>query len=139
MEEVQKLKDLATEGDPTAQNDLGLKYEENENYIEALEWFQKAAEQGNEYALCNLGRFYMEGIGVDESPKKAIKYFLAAAEMGNADAQFNVGLAYGKGVGVEQNLSEMARWMRKAEKNGNEYAKELVKEFPPDIYPPDFN
>ena len=52
----------------------------------AVQYYQLAAEQGEPYALNNLGCCYSGGEGVEQDYEKAMQYFQAAAEQGNADA-----------------------------------------------------
>ena len=40
------------------------------NYKKAIEWYEKAAEQGHAYAQYNLGNMYRNGHGVDVNYKK---------------------------------------------------------------------
>lgn len=48
--EIFELMDKAKQGDAEAQNELGFAYETgdgvNQDYAEALKWYQTAAEQG---------------------------------------------------------------------------------------------
>ena len=57
------------------------------DYVKANEWFQKAAEQGNADAQCNLGVMYAEGQGVEVDNAKANEWYQKSAEQGNAVAQ----------------------------------------------------
>jgi hypothetical protein len=43
------------------------------NYKKAIEWYEKAAEQGDAGAQYNLGVMYRNGDGVDVNYKKAIE------------------------------------------------------------------
>ena len=54
----------------------------------AVEWFLKAAEQGDADAQCALGMCYMEGgKGVRKNRNTALKWFRKAAKQGDATAQ----------------------------------------------------
>lgn len=52
----------------------------------AVEWYSKAAEQGNASAQCNLGYMYEEGRGVLQSNEKAKYWYTKAANQGERDA-----------------------------------------------------
>ena len=52
------------------------------NYKKAIEWYEKAAEQGDAEAQYNLGVMYENGQGVDVNYKKAIEWYEKAAEQG---------------------------------------------------------
>ncbi len=42
------------------------------DYKKAVEWYTKAAEQGDAYGQCNLGTMYLFGNGVTKDYKKAV-------------------------------------------------------------------
>jgi TPR repeat protein len=56
----------------------------------AVEWFKKAADQGNVDAQNNLGVMYYTGEGVPKDIAKAREWFRKAAAQGNADAKANL-------------------------------------------------
>jgi TPR repeat protein len=61
---------------------LGHMYAEltSPDYVKAKEYYEKAAEGGNVYAMINLGVMYFFGKGMPTDPKMALKYFLNALE-----------------------------------------------------------
>ena len=54
---------------------------------EAVEYFRRAAEQGNATAQNNLGGMYLNGCGVPQDDDEAANCFRCAAEQGDAVAQ----------------------------------------------------
>ncbi|CAK0761840.1 conserved hypothetical protein [Gammaproteobacteria bacterium] len=57
---------------------------------EAVNWYRKAAEQGDADAQFNLGIMYAEGRGVTQDKHEAAMWFLKAAEQaeqGDEDAE----------------------------------------------------
>ena len=87
--DVQTLRRLADQGDPTAQFAVGARYATGEDtpqdYAEAVRWFTKAAEQGHVAAQATLGAYYWAGRGV--SPDLAKAYFWSMlAEAGGDEA-----------------------------------------------------
>ena len=64
-----------------------------QDYIKAVEWYQKAAEQGVAQAQSNLGNRYYNGEGVKQDYHKAVEWYQKAAIQGDATAQFNLALA----------------------------------------------
>jgi TPR repeat protein len=52
------------------------------NYKKAIEWYEKAAEQGDAKAQYNLGVLYRQGQGVDKSDSSAMRWFTKAAAQG---------------------------------------------------------
>lgn len=67
-------------------NTKGMEYAVDGNYIKAVEYFQKAAEQGHTEAQLNLGYCYDKGYGVAQNYTEAAKWYHKAAEQGLANA-----------------------------------------------------
>ena len=57
---------------------------------QAVEWYRKAAEQGNANGQANLGVMYRDGRSVAQSRAEAERWLKKAAEQGNAGAQDNL-------------------------------------------------
>ena len=57
------------------------------DYVEAANWFRKAAEQNNIDGQINLGLCYVTGRGVEKDEVEAAKWYRKAAERNNAWAQ----------------------------------------------------
>jgi len=101
-------------------------YEEEEpkialkNYAAALEWNQRAAEQGNVEAQMMLAM-------VSNTPplqKNALDMVRVEAEQGNADAQFVLGMDFAYRYCVSHNFSklgciEAVNWYQKSAEQGN--------------------
>jgi TPR repeat protein len=58
--------------------------------VKAVEFFRKAAIQGNADAQNNLGAMYHLGEGVTKNIAKAKEWYTKAAAQGNVDAQANL-------------------------------------------------
>lgn len=56
-------------------------------YDEALDWFKRAAEQGDARAQHFVGHFYYYGYGAEKNLREARDWFRLAAENGNEDAR----------------------------------------------------
>ena len=114
--------EAAERGDPEAQFNLGMCYEEGKgvsrNYAEAVKWLRKAAERGNAAAQCQLGICYFVGEGVAENATEAAQWYRKAAEQRHAAGQFNLGCCYANGKGVAKDAAEAVRWYRKAAEQG---------------------
>jgi len=61
-----------------------------------------------------LGKFYINGIGVEEDPDEGIRLVKESAESGLAEAQNELGRYYDAGEIVEQDLGEAFKWFSKA-------------------------
>jgi hypothetical protein len=81
-----------------------------QDYIEAVRWYRKAADQGYAHAQNNLGAMYYEGHGVPEDDAEAVKWYRKAADQSYASAQHNLGCMYREGQGVPQDDAEAEKW-----------------------------
>ena len=111
---IQPLRAAAESGNATAQNRLGLCYNEGKgvtkNIEEAARWYRMAAEHGYIAAQWNLGFLFFE----NNNYMEAIPWLRKAAEQGHRYAQYYLGLCYDGGYGVSQNQNEAVKWYRKA-------------------------
>ena len=118
----------AQAGDPNAQNELGLLYSEGrglpQNYLEAKDWFKKAADQGHAGAQVNLGTLYSLGQGAPYSDHMALFWFQKAAEQRHALAFAKLGMMYERGRGVLQNLIDAHMWYSLSAAYGEKRAAE---------------
>ena len=105
-------------------NDVG-EIAEN-NYRDALDWYQKGADKGYAPAQKNLGNCYWDGEGVEQDYKKAAAWYRKSADQGYAKAQNNLGNCYYNGWGVEKDYSKAVEWYRKAANQGNALAQEQL-------------
>lgn len=114
--ELQALRSLADGGDPSAQTNLGLRYELGQgvpqDYGEAVRWYRRAAERGFARAQTNLGYMYDEGLGVQQDWTEARRWYQMAANQGDARALNNLGFMYDQGRGVPQDFAEAMRLYR---------------------------
>ena len=93
------------------------------NYNAAVQYFYKAAYMGHCDAQYYLGKFYEEGLGVDQNFTQAVLWFYKAALLGNSMAQFELGCCYSEGIGVAQDYKEAVKWYRKAADQGDTMAQ----------------
>ena len=56
-----------------------------QDYFKAVEWYQKAADQGHAAAQYNLGIMYKNGLGVKQNYTKAKDYFGLACDNKDQD------------------------------------------------------
>ena len=131
MEFSQTQNEDAKEIYTEAQYNLGLAYENGygveQDYQKAIEWYQKAAQQGLAKAQSNLGGMYANGHGVKQDYQKAIEWYQKAAQQGLAKAQYNLGLVYENGYGVTQDYEEAMFWYQKAADQGYALAQDALK------------
>jgi len=124
---LQKLTKMANDGDPRAQNGIGVLYftgkGEPQDYTQAADWYLKAANQGYGSAQYNLSTMYRDGKGVPQDYAQSIMWARKAADQGDTDAMVAIGVAYVDGKGVPQDYKQAAEWYRKAAVKGNTYAQ----------------
>lgn len=82
--------------------DKGSEAYDRKAYSEALEYYTKAAGQGDAWVLYRLGFMYRNGLGTARDNAQAAFFFSKAAELGYAVAQCNLGYLYNNGLGVEK-------------------------------------
>ena len=109
----------AQKGDAQSQYGLGRAFDDGglgvaKDYVEAVKWYRKAAEQNYALAQNKLAGCYYKGEGVAKDHVEAAKWYRKAAEQNNADAQSNLGACYGLGKGVTEDEVEAVKWFRKA-------------------------
>ena len=80
----------ASHGYAPAQCNLGWHYSTAKDYSEAIKWYRKAAEQGDDTAQNNLGICYENGHGVKQNFSEAIKWYLKSSANGNKNAKENL-------------------------------------------------
>ncbi|BBP45290.1 hypothetical protein THMIRHAS_06630 [Thiosulfatimonas sediminis] len=118
---------LAKQGLATAQSNIGLLYDlgkgVEQNYAEAIYWYEAAAQQGDINAEYNLAVMYFQGKGVPQNNLKAQQWFLQAAQQNHSNAQNNLGWIYEHGLGVPIDLTKAQNWYRKAAQQNNALAE----------------
>ncbi len=116
--ELLALKGRAEEGDTETQSRLGVSYALGQgvatNYVKAVNWWRKAAEQNSALAQSCLGTCYYLGQGVDKNYEEAVKWYRKAAEQNRPEAQYSLALCYANGEGVAKDAAEAAKWYQKA-------------------------
>lgn len=116
-------KKSAEQGNPYAQCNLGMMYDNdpniNEDDVLAVKWYRAAAEQGLAVAQYNLGVMYMNGWGVEQDEAVAVAWYRQAAMQGYVAAQYNLGVMYKHGRGIAADDIEAVKWYRKAAEQGD--------------------
>jgi len=117
-------KELADAGDSDAQTSLGFMYQNaqgcQKDEAKAVEFYTKAAEAKQPYALFNLAILYMNGLcGLKHDQFKAFELHLEAATREVPPAMYEVALMLERGIGCEQNFSEAAFWYEEGAKRGH--------------------
>jgi hypothetical protein len=128
------LTSLAELGDVHAMRLIGTRYYIGktgypQDYGKAREWYEKAAEKDDSWALCNLGYIYAYGRGVEADPEKAYGYFSKSASMDNPNAMYKIGDCYFNGEITRQDYKAAYYWYNRA------YHFATQPMFMPEVYP----
>ena len=136
--ESKKLSEILTaaeQGDAKAQFRLADHYELGKgvprDYVEAVQWYAKAAAQGHAGAQYSLGRiFEFAGrlqAGFSEDYTEAAKWYRMAAEQGYARGQLKLAFAYSLGIGVPQDYIQAHMWANLASARSTGRAEQKLR------------
>ena len=118
---------LSISDDAYAQFFLGEMYLKGKgvdrNLDEAVNWYRKAAEQGDAPAQSELGILYYYGVGMQQDYEQAAYWNHKAAEQGDAVAQCNLGHMYEYGEGLDKDYEQAAYWYHNAAEQGEVIAQ----------------
>lgn len=85
-----------------------------QDYKQAFDWYQKAADLGYGDAQLRLAEMYQQGQGVEQSNDLALQWYKTAAEQGHHKAQRIFADLYRTGTLVEQDKKQAFEWYKKA-------------------------
>ena len=119
---------LAEQGAPKPEAVLGLMSMRGQGVphddLEAVDWFRKAAEQGDGTGEAWLGFSYFIGFGgVPEDRAEAMKWYRKAAKQGNAVGERGLGEMFMCGIVVPHDDEQAAMWCQKAAEQGDAVAQ----------------
>ena len=119
---VQHLREAADSPDPAVWHTLGNACTAGRgtkrDHVEAIQWFQRAADTAYPPAMVNLGlRLRHRNQASDQVA--AIELFRKAAEKGYASGMVWLGFSYREGTGVPCDHGEAVRWFTKAVEAGD--------------------
>ena len=127
---LDRLKRLGEAGNPFAQFayatlfDPDFKFTNTPDINTAMEWYLKAAHQGNGTAQANYGaRLYDDLYGVPVDYDKAFPWLLQGAQQGAVYAQRRVGKSYKYGSGTKADPKLAVQWFRTAADKGDAYSQ----------------
>jgi uncharacterized protein len=87
----------ANAGHIKATHNLGVEYDRQLNYKQALKWYQKAADMGNTYSLLAVATVYLK----QNKTQKAIETFEKVGELGDSLGYYNLGILYRKNNAIK--------------------------------------
>ena len=111
---IDRIRDLAAEGDVEATFLMGTAYDEalgvEQDYLEAMRWYRRAAHMGHVLAVHNVGNMYRDGRGVDVDHATAAMWWLRAARAGDAVLDVMLLEPQRAWVGFHQAAAPPSRW-----------------------------
>lgn len=103
----------------------------NKDYKEALKWFIKATESGNNVAeraiMDSANIFYNSREYSKPDYQRAFQWFNYLAKKGNAVGMRRMGSLYYRGLGVTRDYDKAFRWYKKAADAGDYYASTIIE------------
>ena len=116
------LNDAHQRGSTRASGDMcAIAYDfySEEDFRQALQIYQTAADLGNGGAMYSLYLLYLYGNGVAQSDATAFSWAMKSAQAGDSNGYMAVGTCYLNGRGVGQNRDEARKWFQKGADAGN--------------------
>ena len=124
---VQWLTKASEQNYVQAQNELGKYYTAKQDFAQALNYYQKAAQRDFAEAQCNLANCYYNGTGAERSYEKAAELYRQSARNGYPIAQYRLAHCYFHGEGIGQSDDRAADWFDQACENGEQRGCEMLK------------
>jgi hypothetical protein len=121
----------ANNGNPGAESEIGIRHYfgqggMTQDYLQALPWFRKAADQGDAAGENGLGLLYVGGEVVPKDCSLAVGWFSKAADQGYAYADLNLGNMYESGDCVQQDYAQALVWFHKSADKNNAMAQDYL-------------
>lgn len=123
----------AESGDERSMVEMGLFYANgvgvDQDYLNAIKWFEKASEKENPEAQYNLAYAYSQGLGVKRDPVKAEHYYSLAAKGEGKYSLMYLGVKYRDGVGVEKDVAKARSYFERSAMQGVAIAQRSLADF----------
>lgn len=127
-----QIEPLAKKIKPYLQYQIGMMYFKglgvSINNQKAVEYFEKSAELGNQYAKRLLALEYISGETIARDIEKGIAMLTEYADRGDAFSCCKLSYFYLFGIdGIEKDKEKVVEWLNKSVEQGNEYAQDLLE------------
>lgn len=107
---------------------LGVTYEDEKDFFQAMMWYAEPVKQGYAPALHRLGVIYENGLCFAADIARALGLYKQAAEQGCLEAQLCLASCYHHGKGVSKNLTQAMVLYQKAIDQGSHEAQVSLAE-----------
>ncbi|OVE80923.1 hypothetical protein BVY03_05110 [bacterium K02(2017)] len=127
----QLLKLAATAGDKESMSNLANGYQSGliNGKVEidkAIEWYQKAAKAGHDWAQYRLGVLYSDGKLIKQNINLALRWFKMAADQNHGPSLHQLGIMHLKGIGLPQSHLQAIFWLKLAAQNNHKPAMQIL-------------
>jgi TPR repeat protein len=103
------------------------------NAIEAIKWYNEAAQRGHVQAQYNLGVCYIIGQGVEINHQTGLEWLSRAAAQGHieatrmvAETAYNIALSFENGEEISQDTEKAIQFYQVAAEYGSEEAQQAL-------------
>lgn len=127
-----QIEPLAKKIKPYLQYQIGMMYSKGlgtpVDNQKAIEYLEKSAELGNQYAKRSLALEYISGGNITQDTQNGISLLTECADSGDAFSCCKLGCLYLFGIdGIKKDKEKAIEWLNKSAKQGNEYARNLLE------------
>jgi len=119
MDENQRLVAAAQAGDPAAQEQVALAFQEGGMPAEALGWLTRAAKAGLASAVGRLGLWELLGYGAPSAPAKGVEKLITAARTGDPFALHAASVVQAGGIGTPRDVGQALNWLAALAEQGD--------------------
>ncbi len=127
-----QIEPLAKKIKPYLQYQIGMMYSKGlgtpVDNQKAIEYLEKSAELGNQYAKRSLALEYISGENIAKDTQKGIFLLTECADSGDAFSCCKLGCLYLFGIdGIKKDKEKAIEWLNKSAEQGSEYARNLLE------------
>ena len=108
-------------------SELIEKYFETKQYDKCFHGHLALARTGYPLAECQVGYFYLEGLGVEKDASQALYWTERSAIHGDRDGQYNLAWFYEDGIGVRRDIEKARYWYKQSALQGHNLAAQKCK------------
>ena len=129
--DLDKAKELiglsVAQGSKSAMYQMGELFRLQSDWVQAKDWYTKAANANYSLAMIALSQLYMQSKAPFYDPPTGFLWMLKAAQSGSSEAQRQLALLYknGQGVNVDANLA--AEWQHKSVESAKDSEASSIK------------
>jgi len=117
-----RYRKLADAGDGEARWRAARLAAADQDYAEALKFYNRSIRDGDQRAMVELGQMYEEGRGVPKDVRHAVELYERAAEQSRW-ARAKLGAMYLEGNGIPKDYEKARSWLQRAAADGNAAAR----------------